>query len=199
MQPLDELSPFNLVFGRKPRLSAVDMCFPVKQLPLPLPDEPTTRKYMQMQHKTLEGLRFRAQDSAVEAKEGKRVQHDNDRGRAFKTSPNRQLMVGDIISICRPTRNLRKLSFQWSEPNFVVVSVQTATVNVRDLTQKGGINRKQLAKSKRLSSIVVNKKMTRSFRVPDSFFIGAQVAKRFSGKWYVGKVTDVQVDEEETL
>ena len=46
---------------------------------------------------------------------------------------------------------------------------------------------------------VVNKKMTRSFRVPDSFFIGAQVAKRFSGQWYLGKVTEVLVDEKDTL
>ena len=115
----------------------------------------------------------------------------------MKTSPNRKLAVGDIVSICKPTRALRKLTFQWTEPNYVVVSVQTATCNVRNLAPKGGVSRKQLAK--KLQSTVVNIKMTRSFGVPDSFFIGARVAKRFSGKWYLGKVTGVEADESETL
>ena len=41
--------------------------------------------------------------------------------------------------------------------------------------------------------------MTKSFGVPHSFFVGAKVMRRFSGKWYLGTVTAVDADEGETL
>ena len=44
-----------------------------------------------------------------------------------------------------------------------------------------------------------NRKMTRSFPVPASFFLGAKVLKRFSGKWYADTVTDMDADEGEVL
>ena len=196
---LDELSPFNLVFGRKPRLSAIDVCFPRSCLPLPLPDNQEARKYLQNLHKALEGLSFRALDATYEAKEVMRNQHDNKRGSALRTKPTRTLAVGDIISCCKPTPTLKKLSYQWSEPTFVVVAVATSTCTVRQLAARGGITAKQLHSTKKLPGKVVNRKMTRSFPVPDSFFLGAKVLKKFSGKWYAGTVTDMEADEDEVL
>ena len=35
--------------------------------------------------------------------------------------------------------------------------------------------------------------------MPDSFFLLTKVFKRFSGKWYVGTVTDMDIDEVEVL
>ena len=80
----------------------------------------------------------------------------------------------------------------------MVVQVAQATCSVRLLAVKGGISRKEVEKNG-LPCEIVNKKMTRSFPVPHSFFLGARVMRRFGGKWYVGKVTAVDVDEGEPL
>ena len=44
-------------------------------------------------------------------------------------------------------------------------------------------------------SQIVNRKMTRSYRVPDSFFLGAKVMKKFRGKWFLGTVDELEADE----
>ena len=54
---MDNLSPFNLVFGRKPRLSPHYICFPVKAMPLPLPKDGVAKKCMQDVNDRLKGLR----------------------------------------------------------------------------------------------------------------------------------------------
>ena len=41
--------------------------------------------------------------------------------------------------------------------------------------------------------------MTRAYPVGAEFFVGATVAKRFSGKWFLGRITKVFADEERTL
>ena len=46
---------------------------------------------------------------------------------------------------------------------------------------------------------IVNLKLTRSYAVPDSFFLGAKVMKRFSGKWYLGTVDELERDENTKL
>ena len=48
-------------------------------------------------------------------------------------------------------------------------------------------------------SQIVNRKMTRSYRVPDSFFLGAKVMKKFRGKWFIGTVDELEVDEKTKL
>ena len=42
---------------------------------------------------------------------------------------------------------------------------------------------------------IVNRKMTRSFAVPDSFFLGVKVARKFNNKWFLGTVDELEVDE----
>ena len=42
---------------------------------------------------------------------------------------------------------------------------------------------------------IVNRKMTRSFSVSDSFFLGAKVMKKFRGKWFQGTVDELENDE----
>ena len=111
----------------------------------------------------------------------------------------RKLRVGDILSVCRPTPVLKKISYQWTEPEYVVVQLATSTVTVRKLSNKGEAKLSKIRKNKGLSSIVVNMKMTRAYPVPAQFFVGATVAKKFSGKWFLGKVDKVHTDERETL
>ena len=79
-----------------------------------------------------------------------------------------------------------------------MVHVSQATCSVRWLTTKGVISHNQVEKTG-LSCEIVNKKVTRSFPVPHSFFLGVQVMWCFSGKWYAVKVTAVDVDEGEPL
>lgn len=80
----------------------------------------------------------------------------------------------------------------------MITHVTQATCTVRLLSGKGGVDRRKIAKLG-LPSEIVNLKMTRSFGVPHSFFLGAKVMRRFSGKWYVGTVTAVDADEGEVL
>ena len=55
-EELDFLSPFNLVFGRRPRLSPDDICFPTKSQPLPLPKDAGAARHLSVLHKRLAGL-----------------------------------------------------------------------------------------------------------------------------------------------
>ena len=134
---MDMLSPFNLVFGRKPRLSADDICFPSKMRPLPPPDSDSRAEYLRDLHKRLDGMRFAAIESSLEAKETMRSKYDELRAGTIKTRGEKTLVVGDIVSLHRPTPLLKKVSFQWTEPNFVVVAVSPSTCSVRNLA-KGG-------------------------------------------------------------
>lgn len=103
--------------------------------------------------------------------------YDRVRAGAVKVKGARQLCVGDIVSVCLPTRALRKLTFQWSAPHYVIVVVSTSTCEVRSLVQGGGKHLVQVIKTGTVPSRVVNKKMTRSYPVPLSFFVGAKVVK----------------------
>ena len=41
--------------------------------------------------------------------------------------------------------------------------------------------------------------MLSSYPVPDSFFVGAQVCRKFDSKWYMGVVDQTFKDEEESI
>ena len=103
---MDSLSPFNMVFGRRPRLSAQDICFPVKAAPLPLPQDKAAREYMEDVNSRLQALRFQAREASIESKEVMRQRHDDKRGPSLKTRPNRDVAVGDVIAVCKPTPTL---------------------------------------------------------------------------------------------
>ena len=194
------LSPFNLVFGRKPRLSPQDICFPTTKKPWPLPSDATKARYLKRLQNKLHGLRFRALDDAYEAKEDMRERHDTKRSGALKVVSDRAFSVGDVVSVCQPTPKLKKIMFQWSEPVYVVVSVTPSTCEVRSLARKKGATVTEVSKAGSLPSVIVNKKMASSFPVPVSFFIGAKVMKKFGTHgWHEGTVDRVETDEGETL
>ena len=136
---LDNLSPFNLVFGRKPRLSSKDICFPRKFIPAALRDiKGTHKKYVSRLASNLKDLRFRALDSTIEAKEILRNAHDRRRGSHAAAVHMQAVKKGSIVSTHRPTAALRKLRYQWTEPTFLVIEVSTNTCTAIDLTSKEG-------------------------------------------------------------
>ena len=194
----DNLSPFNLVFGRSPRLSATDICFPVKAIPMPPNTPEHKQRFEKLQRKRIQGLQFRARESSHESKEDMRLQYDQKRAGSMKNKPPTKLKLGDIVSICTPATKLPKLNFQWSEPVHIVTQVTPTTVRTRDLTRQRGDSTASSSSDKDMDT-VVNRKMTSLYPVPISFFLGAMVRKQFQGKWYTGTVDMVDTDEGETL
>ena len=189
----DNLLPFNLVFDRTPRLSVMGIFFPVLDHFLLLH---TNKRYHQRHHDRLQGLQFRSLEVSKESKDRMRISHDHARTRVIKVKGSAPLKIGDILSICKPQQKLPKLTFQWTEPNYIVTSVSTATVTVRNLTDSQG---GKLSKATRRLDTVVNRKMTSLYPVPTSFFIGAVVLKKFGDTWCKGKVDEVDTDEGEAL
>ena len=124
----DGLSPFNLVFGRKPRLAASDICFPAKKKVVSLQGNEQHRLYLSRLHSRLQSFQFRALESSIEAKE--RLREVYDKHRAVKVD---RAKVGDIVCIHKPTRALKKLVFQWSEPTYIVVAILADTYEARYL------------------------------------------------------------------
>lgn len=198
----DALSPFNLVFCRKPRLSPQDVCFPVRAHPRPVNQPDHRVKFEAHQRKELQGLRFKAIEATIAAKETMReqyCQYDKSRADTIKTKGLRPLAIGDIVCICQPQPKLLKLTFQWSEPVFVVTSTSPTNITVRDLSRnKGGKDISSCEPSAK-EDMVVNRKMTSLYPVPISFFTGALVRKKFGGRWCSGTVDWVDTDEGETL
>ena len=193
------LSPFRLVFGREPRMSPKDICFPAKTRPSPIPDKATHRTYVQRLQDTLEGLRFRALDDSRENKQNMREAHDLRRVEAEPSLPASEISIGDIVCVYQPKPTLPKLSFQWSAPDHVVVSVEPNTCKVRSLASKGGDNLSKIKKENALPSRTVNKKMLSSYPVSNSFFLGAKVCRKFGKSWYQGTVDQATMDEGEAV
>ena len=114
------------------------------------------------------------------------------------TATQQQRFVpGAIVSICKPSDTMKKLTFQWTEPDHVVVSVSPATCVVRSLVAHGGVKVSSIAKAGRLPTRVINHKMMRPYPVPPSFMLGAVVCKQFGNKWFKGTVDRVHQDENE--
>ena len=192
-------SPFQLVFGRNPRMSAKDICFPVNMQPAPIPNDVKHQEYVQSLQDRLSDMRFRALDSATEQKQMMRDKYEERRLRAEPSLPATQLQVGDIVCVYQPKPHLPKLNFQWSAPDHVVVDVRPNTCAVRSLAT-GGTS----SVSKRLSTIRkagslpsrrVNNKLLSSYPVQDGFFVGAQVCRKFGSKWFLGTVDQTFKDE----
>ena len=201
------VSPFQMVFGRKPRLSAKDVYFPSHDRPKPVPEGHKAREYVQRLQNSLEGLRFDALDKAIEDKEDLRVRHDNNRAGASASS-RVKYKVGDIVCISTPSPLLKKVTYQWSEPCFVVSKVGVNTCEVRDLTAEEGkilVSRMNRQGCSTMSTKVINRKSMSPYRVSPEFFVGAQIAKRFRAedgstvgwKWYLDTVEAVVAEEEQ--
>ena len=180
-------------------MSPKDICFPARRLPVPIPNAASHKQYVQRLQDTLEGLRFRALDGARENKQQMREAHDLRRVEAEPSLPAHAIQVGDVVAVYQPKPTLPKLSFQWSAPDHVVVSVESNTCKVRSLVNKGGASLSKIKKDNSLPSRTVNKKMLSSYPVSDSFFLGAQVYRKFGKKWFPGTVDQTSADEGESV
>ena len=109
---MGNVSPFRMVFGRKPRLSAKDVCFPVHQQPPAIPTEHHCRDYVQRLQDSLEGIRFHALDSAIEAKEVQREAHDQRRVTSSAAADASRFRAGDVVCVYTPSLVLKKLTYQ---------------------------------------------------------------------------------------
>ena len=192
-----------MVYGRKPRLSAADICFPVSDIPVPPRSEPDRRRMVRILQKKLQGLRFRALEHSIEHKERLRFSHDDKRSGSNSALHHDKLKIGDIVCVYTPSPRLKKLTYQWSAPDHIVISVGPNTCKVRRLRQKKGEAESRVKKGnktvKGLPSKVITRKMLSSFPVPASYFLGARVMKKFKNKWYLGTVDDIYQDDKTTL
>ena len=131
------ISPFQMVFGREPRLSPADVCFPYKPSSKAL-SKKETAAHLQALHKKLQHVRFAATEAAIEEKELRRLNHDNKRSVAASARDPDRFVPGTIVSVHKPTPLLKKLTYQWSPPNHVVVKVSANNCVVRPLNEGGG-------------------------------------------------------------
>ena len=83
-------------------------------------------------------MRFRALDQAIEDKETQREMFDKKRANVPSASTRERFKPGMIVSVCQPTPTLKKLTYQWSPPNHIIVEVHPATCTVRSLVKHGG-------------------------------------------------------------
>ena len=135
-----------------------------------------------------------------------RIAHDNKRAGSQSALHLDDLKIGDIVCVYSPSAQLKKLTYQWSGPDHIVLSVKPNTCTVRCIRRehdqdlkKGGAVSRVPSKMKQLPSKVINRKMMSSYPVPSAFFLGARVLKEFGGKWYQGIVDDVSQDDRTTL
>ena len=108
------------------------------------------------------------------------------------------MQVGDVVCVYQPKPHLPKVNFQWSTPDHVVVDVRPNTCVVRSLTA-GGTDVSKLMNSVRkeggLSSRRVSNKLVSSYPVPDGFFVGSLLCRRFGSRWFLGVVDQTFKDE----
>ena len=179
------ISPFQIVFGRKPRLSPVDVCFPVAAIPVPLQTSQQRKQLVDRLQKRLQALRFQALEHSIEHKEALRVAHDNKRAGSQSALHLDDLKAGDVVCVYSPSPRLRKLTYQWSGPDHIVLSVKPNTCTVRCIRRKhdqdpkkgGTVSRvPSKKKMKQLPSKVINRKMMSSYPVPSAFLLPRRTA-----------------------
>ena len=95
--------------------------------------------------------------------------------------------------MCRPTPALKKVTYQWSEPVFLVLSVTPSIARAISLVSREG------GKGLFPKTININRKMMVPFPVSASFFIGARVMRKFRQGVFSGTVSHVIEDEGTTV
>ena len=182
------ISPFQLVFGRKPRLAGEDVTFPSKVLPSPnVPED--KRQYVQQLCRRMQEVKLAGLERQLHRKQRQRDRHDQHRKWQQRTRPKR----GDLVYRHHKTGH-PKLQYQWSGPTWLVVSVSSNKCMLKPLTSVAG------RKGMDVPSIPTNLKNIRiASDRPVDFWIGARVRRRFSDSWFQGTVMTVTTDEGETL
>ena len=182
------ISPFQLVFGRRPRLTGADVTFPKKVLPSPnVPAE--KRRFVQQMCERMQSVRWAGLERQLHRKQLLRHKHDRSSKRAVRTGPVR----GDLVYRYNKTSQ-PKLQYQWSGPTWLVIQTKDNTCMLRSLTSSAGRkgNDVPLQTTNRKNIRIANDR-------PVDFWIGARVRRRFSDRWFQGTVTTVTSDEGETL
>ena len=178
------LSPFQLVFGRRPRLSGKDITFPRHITPNPIPPKHKAQ-YVRTLCDKLQGLRLTALDRQLGRKQRARERHDRQRSPATQSPPKR----GDLVHVYRKTSR-PKLQFQWSSPTWLVTKCAPPLYTLKPLVSaagRGGVPP---------SETVFNVKYLRVAGLrPADFWIGAKVRRLFKKTWFLGTVTDIEEDE----
>ena len=85
---------------------------------------------------------------------------------------------------------MRKLTFQWSLPTFLVLKVAGNACSVRPLVSAPG----RAGQYPKDAVMNLNKVKYHS-SPPSGFWIGCWVLREFKRKWYLGSLDDVSVDD----
>ena len=178
------LSPFQLVFGRRPRLSGKDITFPAKITPA-YPVAKHHRGYVNALCKRLQQWRLAALDKQMQRKQVYRRRHDDNRPAPSKIQPKR----GDLVYLNVPT-STPKVRYQWTQPVWLVVKASVTTVNLKPLVSAHG--RKGLTPDIKVAN---RKKVRVAGPRPTDFWVGATVKRRFSNTWFLGTIFDMVTDE----
>jgi hypothetical protein len=181
------VSPFQLVFGRRPRLSGKDVTFPQKVTP----SHPVTkdnREYVTGLCKRLQQFRLAAIEKQMHRKQTQRDKHDKTRPAPTRITPTR----GDVVYLHVPT-STPKVKFQWTDPTWLVLAAETQTVTLKPLVSASGRARKQPP-----LKVANMKKMHVAGPRPADFWVGAVVRRKFNKTWFLGKVVDITTDEGKT-
>ena len=183
------LSPFELVFGRAPRMSPSDVAFPTR-VRKHTPTDAGLKKYHDRLVRGLQGMRFCAAENAIERKERQRAKHDVNR-----TAPNARVAKrGDLVFVSAPTRSMKKLRYQWSAAVHLVTKVREPTCEIKSLVSPAGKEGKKAPATTANLAKVISKG-----KPPPGFWLGARVRRRFSSGWFLGTVADVFEDDGHTL
>ena len=182
------ISPFQMVFGRRPRLAGQDITFPSKVVPSPTLSA-DAEAYVQQLCKRLENFNLAALDKQLHRKEMLRLRHDNERSASNIHTYSR----GDLVHRFHRTSH-PKLQYQWSNPVWLVVKVQANTCKLKSLISAHG------RQGKHVPATVTNVKHMRPAPPrPTDFWVGARVRRQFHRNWFLGTVVGITTDEGETL
>ena len=182
------ISPFQLVFGRKPRLAGQDVTFPSKIMPSP-GISPDNLQYVKPMCERLQQLRLAGLERQLGRKQKQRERHDRHRQWSKRTCPQR----GDLVHIYHKTAH-PKLEYQWSGPVWLVMKSQHNTCQLKQLTSCAGRDGKDVA-----LKTTNHKNIRIAGPRPADFWIGSRVRRRFSRGWFLGTVASMSTDEGETL
>ena len=181
------VSPFQMVFGRKPRLAGKDITFPNKVLPTQ-PISADAQVYVNDLCKRLQGIQLTALDKQFHRKEHMRQRHDKQR-LSVKLVPVKR---GDLVHRYSKTSQ-PKLQYQWSNPVWLVIEATANTCKLKSLASPQG------RQGKPPPIKVTNRKHIRPAAPrPFDFWVGARVRRQFQDNWFLGTIVGVQTDEDDT-
>ena len=181
------ISPFQLVFGRRPRLSGKDITFPRKVVPSPNVKGDKKHIVSSLCNR-LASFRLTALERQLHRKQKMRERHDRDRHLRPNVKPKR----GDLVYLHTQSAT-PKLKYQWSAPVWLVIKTSLANCCIKSLVSATG-RKRQPADTKTANY----KKVQVAGPLTVDFWIGAVVRRRFTAGWFLGTVVDICTDEGKT-